>query len=84
MVLWFVPAEEFSQAWPPLFYKVICVSTAFVQSEENNGCPQLKLMNRALEVLWHSGFSKYNWSVYEDNMVMLTVPKWWTDAIHSH
>lgn len=57
-------------------------SAAFIQSEANNGCSQLKLRNRTLEVLWHSGFSKYTWSVCEDNMVMLTVSKWWTDVIH--
>lgn len=84
MVLWFLPAEEFSQAWPPLFYKVIRASAAFVQSEANNGSSQLKLMSRTLEVPWHSGFSKYTWSVCEDNMVMLTVSKQWTDVIHSH
>lgn len=80
MVLWFLPAEEFSQAQTPLFYKVICPSAAFVHSEANNGCLQLRLMNRtSRQVLW---ICQHTLSVVRiANVVMPMVSKWWTAEI---
>lgn len=83
MVLWFLPAEEFSQALAPLFYKVICASAAFVQSEADGGCSQLRLTNRTFpEVLRYSGYREHTWSAIRTaKVVMLMVSKCWTSKI---